>query len=133
MSYGSKAQTMSYGSHVVGHKIVQYVRAVKRDYGGHWEITHHQLVHELHATKGWRFLRHDTKVHTARKLPSREMWQGLVRRIFVRNPDLGTPRPKLSRGLMQLNGPALLKAQLRHRERRRDIERDANLARLAQP
>ena len=112
---------------IVGHKIVQYIHAVKRDYGGHWEITHHQIVHELHATKGWRFLRHDKKVHTARKLPSREMWQGLGRKIFVRSPELGVSRPKWSRPAFR---DPNLKAQMRHRERRRDIERAANLARM---
>jgi len=95
-----------------------------------WEITHHQIVHELHATKGWRLIRHDRKRHMATRLPPRTERGMLHRTIFVRNPELGASTPKWSR-------PAFaepnLKAQMRHRERRRDIERAANLAQLAQP
>lgn len=115
---------------IVGHKIVQYVRVVMSEYGTNCEITHHQIVHELHATKGWRYLRHDTKVHTARKLPSREMWRELTRSVFVWKDKIPIDNAKWSR-------PAYaepnLKAQMRHRERRRDIARAANLAALAQP
>lgn len=45
--------------HIVGRKTETYLTAEQRDYGGHWEVTKHTIVNELHATKGWRtIMRH---------------------------------------------------------------------------
>lgn len=60
---------------IVGHKIERYLTAVKRDYGGHWDVTHHQIITELHATKGWRESSHERKVHRVRRLPPPDQWR----------------------------------------------------------
>lgn len=54
---------------IVGHKIERYLTAQQFDYGGHWEVTTHRKLTELHATKGWRVVRHDRSVQHVRYLP----------------------------------------------------------------
>jgi hypothetical protein len=80
--------------HIVGTKIVRYLTAVKRDYGGHFDVIHHQVIAELHATKGWRVIRREAKVHTVKKLPTRRQWRAAFITVFrwMHKPSLRRTR-----------------------------------------
>lgn len=74
-------------------------------------------VQELHSTKGWRTVQRRKGVTTSRETPERkQFWVPTHRPGPV--PTAYAP-PEIP-----------LKALMRHRERRRDIQRAANLARL---
>lgn len=113
---------------IVGHKIEQYLTVERRDYGGHWEMTTHRVVTELHATKGWRKLGHGRHVQNVRRLPSIGEWRkaNITRFEPARRP--GDAEPKLD-WIDTISETAREKAVMRHKVRRVEIARARNKAR----
>ena len=107
---------------IVGHKIEQWLTAEKRDYGGHWEVTSHRRVTQLHSTKGWRPVGHSKHVQLVRHLPSPRVWREADVTTFVGG------RPKRDRRPIGLTDAAMEKAAMRHKVRRVEIQRAKNLA-----
>lgn len=115
---------------IVGHKIEQYLTAERFDYGGHWEITTHRVVTELHATKGWRQTRHTKHIQNVRRLPSVTDWRKANVTMFVRGRRPGPVAGP--RGWLENASPAARdRAINRHKARRVEIQRAKNLAALA--
>lgn len=109
---------------IVGHKIERYLTGFRRDYGLSWEITHHQVITELHATKGWRTVSHERKRHVVKELPPKDQWRAAAVTVFVRK------NPKKERADFEFpSEEAKTRSLMRHRERRRDIRREQNYAR----
>jgi hypothetical protein len=69
---------------IVGHKIEQWLEIT--DGRGHWNVTTHRKVTELHATKGWRVVRRDRSLQRVRNLPSWRDRHAVTQRVFVRTP-----------------------------------------------
>lgn len=108
---------------IVGHKIEQYLTAVRID--GHFEVTTHRVVTELHATKGWRQTRHSRRVQNLRNLPNKRVLAQERFVLFEHAPPYGNGKlPKWSRPDFTITPEALL----RHRERRRDNQIAWNIA-----
>jgi hypothetical protein len=123
---------MSFSKHVVGIKTEIYQTAESHDYGGHWIITwiitKHTVQHELHATKGWRMIHRERKDSKVRKLPSMAEWQWRAANTVTFKRTMPAKEPA---GDFQFPTEAdRLRAVMRHRERRRDIQRATNLARM---
>lgn len=101
---------MSFSTHAVGIKH-ELIRVSRRRSG---VATVKEVQSELHATKGWRVLSVRYGTTKAYDVPKYQaVWY--------------PKRPKPGRG-ESIEVP--LKAQMRHRERRRDLQRAANLARM---
>ncbi len=107
---------------IVGHKIQQYLTIVPFDYGGHYEVITHRIVVELHATKGWRVVRHDRSLQRVRNRPSWRDRNKVTISTFVR------ARPKRDRQPIGLTDAAMERAVMRHKVRRVEIQRAKNLA-----
>lgn len=114
---------------IVGRKVERYLTVVKNGAGRSWTVTHHQIITELHATKGWREISHERKEHRVKRLPPMSQWRAADISIFERNPDLGDTRPPKLERVVVLTETRMIKAMLRHRERRRDIQIAENIAR----
>lgn len=107
---------------IVGHKIERYLTAERKwfdDRAANWIITQHVVVTELHATKGWRKVKHARRNTVVNRLPPMSMWRGNAVTTFER-----TRKP----GPVAVSEPAPVseKAFMRHRERRRDRQREIN-------
>lgn len=81
---------------IVGYKIEQYLTGEQR--GGVWTITTHRAVTELHATKGWRSVRHTRHVQRVRKIPTSRQWRDAHITTFE-GVKKGLRRPRLLRGI----------------------------------
>lgn len=115
---------------IVGHKIERYLTAEWHDYGGHCVVTHHQVITELHATKGWRPAGHECRQHSVKRLPPVDQWRNADVTVFVRAEGESAGMPKWSRpDFFAGRDQARINAMMRHRERRRDIQIAENIAR----
>jgi hypothetical protein len=119
---------------IVGHKIDTYLTAKR--YGSRaFTITEHVEVRELHATKGWRHISHRRKAQAVTKLPFPAEWKACTTSTYIsklpplRNDNVTPRMSKWSRPDFQFASEGKRIASLmRHRERRRDAERAANIA-----
>lgn len=89
-------------SKIVGHKVVRYLTKQHQRIGKDWWIVDHQVIVALHATKGWRVIRREAKIHTVTRLPSRRQWLAAFITQFVR---LHKTSPRMTRyGVPVLKG-----------------------------
>lgn len=77
---------------IVGHKIERYLTAEKPVQGLPWIVTHHQVITELRATKGWLRVSHERKHHTVDKLPPLDQWRNANVTEFHRKNATKAPR-----------------------------------------
>jgi prophage tail gpP-like protein len=111
---------------IVGHKIERYLTVVGRDYGGHWEVTTHDVITELHATKGWRRVAHHRNVQRVRNLPSPAV-RGFRLTTFERRRTPGRVEQGTS-WLDSVSKEVRDRAVNRHKVRRVEIQRANNRA-----
>jgi hypothetical protein len=74
---------------IVGHKIERWMTVEPYDYGNTYYVAIHTRLIELHATKGWRPVRHDWTEHTARHPPGRRDRERHTGTTFVRTRPKG--------------------------------------------
>jgi hypothetical protein len=108
---------------IVGHKIERYFTVQRRwAPDSHWQVITHDRVTELHATKGWRVIRHDQNVQHVRRL---RRFAGSTRFVRCREPK------HVTQGTSWLDSvsPAVRERAInRHKVRRVEIQRANNRA-----